>query len=176
MLDVLSKEGVEGFLRILIDFKVDVSMTVLCFTKCHLVVELSLIQSLLMCGHDLLDEFWCQLSHRLFGQFLLPLSFILCLFLKLHGRIELASLMPCSLISQGDTILGLFLRWTVLDPIELDPLTIQWRRRAHVVSHRDNFVEKDPGVVTSSEDAVDVFICESSEMGESSSHFRVTQA
>ena len=57
MLDVLSKKGVEGFLRILIDLEVDVSVTVLGFTECHLVVELSLIQSLLVRGHDLLDEF-----------------------------------------------------------------------------------------------------------------------
>lgn len=57
MLDVLSKKGVEGFLRILIDFKVDVSMTVLGFTECHLVVELSLVQSLLVRSHDLLDKF-----------------------------------------------------------------------------------------------------------------------
>jgi len=57
MLDVLSKKGVEGFLRILIDLEVDVSMTVLGFTECHLVVELSLVQSLLVRSHDLLDEF-----------------------------------------------------------------------------------------------------------------------
>jgi hypothetical protein len=48
MLNVLSKDWVEGILLTCLDLKVDVAMAVLCFTESHLVVELCLLEGLLV--------------------------------------------------------------------------------------------------------------------------------
>ena len=60
MLNVRLKHCIKGLLVISVDFKVDVTMTVFGLAESDLVVELSILESLLLLIHDLLDEI---LSH-----------------------------------------------------------------------------------------------------------------
>ena len=87
MLDVLSKDWVEGILLTCLDLKVNVAMAVLRFTECHLVVELCLLEGLLMRSHHRLNEF---LGHSHSCVSLLSftiLSVVLSFLLEVLGRV-----------------------------------------------------------------------------------------